>query len=252
MKMKRKKPVIALAQIQYFDMSTTNNVLKIIKYIKKAKKRGADIVCFPEACIRRRDTLELNDKLINRIRAECKKNSIWCIISDDIIIKKKSYNTSILINREGKIKGKYKKIHLYGDNNVKPGKRIMVFKTDFAKIGIVACWDIAFPELFKKMKEKGAEIVFCPAQWWYDSQANKEDHRQMEMKVLESLVLARAYENVYFVALCNPVMDTKFQVSYSAIASPTKLLRRIVNRQGLITAKINLNEIKKIEKIYKK
>jgi len=247
--MKHKKPVIALAQIKYFDESKSNNLAKIKRYIRKAKKRQADIVCFPESTVHKTKVLSFDHKFIKEIQEECKKNSIWCIISEDISIKSKPYNVAMLINREGKIAGHYKKINLYGDK-VFPGKKVYVFDTDFAKIGIVICWDISFPELFKKMKQAGAEIVFCPSQWCYDTPAHDKDHVKREIKILESIIRARAFENVNFVALCNPVVDSKYQVSYSGIASPTKILKEIVKKEGLIVARIDLGEIKKMHKIY--
>ncbi len=244
-----KKPVIALAQIRYFDIKTKHNVDKIIKYIKLAKKRGADIICFPEACIHKTDVLELNSEFLKRIREECKKNSIWCIVTDDFQIKKQVHNTSLVIDREGKIKAGYKKIHLYGDKRAMSGRNILIVNTDFAKIGIAICWDIAYPDLFKRMGKAGAEIVFCPSQWWYDAKAHDEKHEEREMKILESLILARAFENLFFVAVCNPVLETKYQISYSAIASPTRILKKIVRREGLIVTKLNLNELKKLKKV---
>lgn len=242
-------PKIALAQIKYFDISRRNNVEKIKKYIKKARKLGADIVCFPESCVHKTETLYFNDSLIKEIREECRKNSIWCIITEDLEIRKRRYNTAVLIDREGNIKGNYKKIHLYGDE-VDPGSRVRIFKTDFAKIGIVICWDLAFPALFKRLKEAGAEIVFCPSQWEYETKAHKEKHKEREIKLLESLAMARAFENLYFVALCNPVVDSKYLVSYSTIVSPHKVLKKIIGKEGMIVSKINLNEIKKFEEIY--
>jgi predicted amidohydrolase len=247
--MTKKKPVIALAQIRYFDVSTKHNKKKIKQYIKLAKKVGADIVCFPESCLYK-SSLELEHKIIKEIQEECRKNQIWCIVTDDIVVKGRTYNISILINRKGEIKGGYKKIHLYGDRKVTPGKKAMVFRTDFGKIGIAICWDLAFPDLFREMKAKGAQIVFCPSQWWYDTKAHDKKHAEREMEILESLVLARAYENVFFVALCNPVVDSKFQISYSVIASPTKILNKIVKKEGLIVSEVNLSEIKRMEKIY--
>jgi predicted amidohydrolase len=249
--MKKRQPIIALAQIEY-DPRKKNNIDKIIKYIKEAKRKKADIVCFPESCICRTKTLHFDDELIKQLKIECKKNSIWCIITEDIILRGKPYNMSILIDRNGKVKGNYKKIHLYGDSEeLNAGKKIKVLQTDFAKIGIAICWDLAFPELFKKMKKAGAEIVFCPAQWAYEQKAHDKQHKKREKEILESLILARAFENLYFVALGNPVRKyEKEQVSYSAIASPHKILKEIVGKEGLITAKINLGEIKKFEKIY--
>lgn len=253
--MKNENPVIALAQIKYFDVCKSHNVEKIKKYIRLAKGAKADIVCFPETCVHKTEFLHMNHRLINQIREECKKNSIWCIITENMNVRGKDYNIAVLIDREGKIKGTYKKIHLYGDE-VKPGKKTRVFKTDFAKIGIIICWDITFPELFRKMKKAGVQIVFCPAKWWYDPEAHgkkqKLKHKKKtEIKILESLIRARAFENVLYVALCNPVMDSKYQISYSAIASPHGIVKEIIDKEGLITAKVNLKEIKRLRKVYK-
>jgi len=248
---KRKEATIALAPIKYFDISKKDNLLKIKKYIRLAAKKNSDIICFPESCLHKKEVLRLNDGIIKEIQEECKNNSIWCIITEDIIIKKRPYNTAILINRNGEIKGKYKKIHIY-DEEVMAGKKVKVFKTDFARIGIVICWDLAFPELFRKMKEKKAEIVFCPAQWCYEEKAYDTKHKEREINLLKALVSARAFENVFFVALCNPLVDRKDQVSYSAIASPTKIIKETIDSERLIVAKLNLEEIKRIENIYKK
>jgi len=247
--MKKRTAIIALAPIKYFDIAKKDNLEKIKKYIRLAGRAKADIVCFPESCLHKAKTLHIYDKMIKEIREECKKNSIWAIVSEDLFFKGKSYNTALLIGRDGKVKGKYNKIHLY-DDEVHPGKKSMVFKTDFAKIGIVICWDLAFPELFKRMKKTGAEIVFCPAQWCYEEKAHDKHHKEREIDLLKSLASARAFENLYFIAICNPLRDASDQVSYSAIVSPHKVLKETIDKEGLIISKIDLNEIKKLEKLY--
>src|SRR3989344_457273 len=98
----KKNPIIALAQIKYFDISKSHNLEKIKKYIKLAKKRHADIVCFPESCLHRTKELHLEHRIIKEISEECKKNSIWCIVTEDIVIKKRLYNVAVLIDRKGK------------------------------------------------------------------------------------------------------------------------------------------------------
>lgn len=254
--MKKRNPIVALAQIRYFDVHKRHNVEKIKRYIRLAKKKNADIICFPESCVHKSSFLDFNHKLINEIKEECRKNSIWCIISDDMIVKRKVYNTAILIDREGKIKGNYKKIHLYGDSDeVVAGRKPRVFKTDFAKIGIAICWDLAYPRLFKKMKKKGAEIVFCPTFWKYELRAHsarkyEEKHKERERATLKSLLMARAFENLFFVALCNPALGEKDLISYSAICSPHRVLSEINGREGLIFSKVNLDEIGKLQKLY--
>lgn len=246
---KKRNPIIALAQIRYFDTIEKHNVEKIKRYIKKAGKIGADIICFPETCVHKTDNLELNHRLIKEIQKACRENSIWAIITDSFLIKKIPYKISILIDRGGRIRGKYKKINLYDDNG-KSGNKIFIYQTDFAKIGIVICWDLAFPELFRRIKMAGAEIVFCPSKWCYEKSAHDKDHKERELILLKSIIRSRAFENLFFVALTNPVMKRKDLISYSAIASPHKIIGEIKDREGLIHCKINLNEIKKFSKIY--
>lgn len=247
--MKRRMPLVALAQIKY-NHTGKHNIEIIKKYIRLAAEKKADIVCFPETCINRPKKLPLNHSLIKEIQDTCKENSIWAIITDYFFTNNKLYKMALLIDRKGKIKGKYKKIHLYGDISKEAGKRIFVFKTDFAKIGIVICWDLAFPRLFKKMKKAGAEIIFCPAHWGYEIQAHKEDPKNAELNLLKSMLLSRAFENLNFVAVCSPVADEWDLISYSAISSPHKILAEIKDKEGLITARLNLNEIKKFSKLY--
>ena len=258
---KRKNPIIAVAQIRYYDTAEKHNVAKIKKYIRLAKKRNADIICFPESSVHKTDFMSFDHKLIQEIKEECKKNSIWCIIDDDMVIKGKVYNAAILIDREGKINGEYRKINIMGegyDSPVKAGKRIKVFETDFAKIGIAICWDLNFPSLFKKMKKRGAEIIFCPTSWKYEARAHhpivyNERHRKREFATLKSLVMTRAFENLFFVALCSPAKNEneKDLVPYSAICSPHKVIKDLKDKEGLITTEINLKEIGKLEKLYK-
>jgi predicted amidohydrolase len=255
---KRKNPIIAVAQIEYYDTAEKHNVAKIKKYIQLAKKKNADIICFPESCIHKMGFLSFNHRLIHEIREECKKNSIWCIIDDEMTKMGRAYNMAILINREGKIAGTYKKINIMGESEgVKAGRRVKVFKTDFGKIGIVLCWDLAYPKLFRKMKRKGAEIVFCPTYWKYEIRAHnkkkyEEKYRKREMQTLKSLVIARAFENLFYVALSNPAHGGDRElVSYSAICSPHKVLKEIKDKEGMIFAEINLNNISKLEKLYK-
>lgn len=240
-----KNPIIAVAQIKYFDNSTTNNLNKILRYIRLAKAKHADIVCFPESCLHKRDSLDINHAIIKRISEECRRNSIWCIVTDDILKKnKKVYNTAVLIDRKGKVRGEYRKIHLHGDET-SAGKNPFVFRTDFGRIGIAICWDLAFPELFRKMKDKGAQIVFCPSMWeGYD--LGMHDDEKKEFDILKALTLSRAYENIFFVALCNPTKNSRYLIPYSAICSPTKIIGEIKHREGLLVRKINTGEIRKL------
>jgi predicted amidohydrolase len=77
----------------------------------------------------------------------------------------KTYDTAVLIDRDGRIAGKYRKTHLplaEVEDGETPGNEYPVFETDFGRIGILICWDFVFPETFRIMRLEGAEIVFLP------------------------------------------------------------------------------------------
>ena len=77
----------------------------------------------------------------------------------------KTYDTAVLIDRRGRIAGKYRKTHLplaEVEDGETPGSEYPVFDTDFGRIGILICWDFVFPETVRIMRLEGAEIVFLP------------------------------------------------------------------------------------------
>ncbi len=75
------------------------------------------------------------------------------------------HNTLVLIDREGRIVGRYRKIHLTigeGENGLTPGNEYAVFDTDFGKVGLLTCWDNWFSESARALRLKGAEMIFMP------------------------------------------------------------------------------------------
>lgn len=80
------------------------------------------------------------------------------------------YNTSILLSPKGEILAKYRKIHLFGYNSkeaqlLTPGQDPVVVKTLFGNIGMATCFDLRFPELFRIMVDKGAQIFLISSAW---------------------------------------------------------------------------------------
>ena len=75
------------------------------------------------------------------------------------------HNTLVLIDREGRIVGKYRKIHLTmgeGESGLTPGTEYAVFDTDFGKVGLLTCWDNWFSESARALRLKGAEMLVMP------------------------------------------------------------------------------------------
>ncbi len=94
------------------------------------------------------------------------------------------YNTAVLIDRDGRLVGKYRKVNLPYDefeDGITPGSEYPVFQTDFGKVGMMICWDSQFPDAARALALQGAEIILMPI---WDGTA--------------PLTLARAVENQVF------------------------------------------------------
>jgi predicted amidohydrolase len=81
-----------------------------------------------------------------------------------------SYNTAVLIDRQGRVAGKYRKVYLPREEiegGLTPGRDCPVFDTDFGRVAIMVCWDGSFPDVARIMGRKGAEVILVPAAGGY-------------------------------------------------------------------------------------
>jgi predicted amidohydrolase len=75
------------------------------------------------------------------------------------------YNTAILLDRAGKLVGKYRKVYLPREEierGLAPGNAFAVWETDFGKLGVMICYDVFFAEPAKALAMRGAEVVAMP------------------------------------------------------------------------------------------
>ncbi len=107
------------------------------------------------------------------------------------------FNTSVMIDPNGKILAEYRKIHLYGYGSkeakiLSPGREVVVVETDLGRFGLSTCYDLRFPEQYRSMMFKGAETFLVTSGWPFP-------------RVESWIVLnqARAIENVCYLVSCN-------------------------------------------------
>jgi predicted amidohydrolase len=96
------------------------------------------------------------------------------------------YNTAVLIDRQGRIAGKYRKVYLPREeieSGLTPGNDYPVFATDFGRIGMMICWDTQYADPARALALRGAELILMPI--WGGN---------------ETLAKARAIENRVFLA----------------------------------------------------
>ena len=112
-------------------------------------------------------------------------------------------NTSVLLDREGRTAATYRKMHLFGFGSLEtqvltPGTEVVTAATDFGRVGLATCYDLRFPELFRRMVDQGAEFFLVCSAWPYP----RLEHWLM-------LNLVRALENLAFLVSSNCVGITR-------------------------------------------
>lgn len=229
---------IAVAQIEV-DEDINTNLKKILHYIDLAK--DADLICFPETCLNGEEEVTDVSKHVKRIQKKCKEKSIYCIFGSYVPKMNKNRNVIFLINREGKILYKYYKVHLYKTEkaSIVAGKTNRLVQTEFGPIGIINCWDFAFPSYIQKLSKKGARVIFCPSYLV----SHKEDG-----PALRSIPLVRAFENLSYYISCDACTDETLSESY--ICHPQKVLKKIRKKEGIIFADLDFAEIDRLRAEY--
>ena len=198
----------------------------------EAASNGADVIALPEMwdCPYSNDYFreyaETADgetvKFMSDLAAELGVYLIGGSISE--IDDDKVYNTAFCFDREGRMIGRHRKTHLF-DIDVEGGIRFMesdtltagdsatVIDTEFGKIGVAICYDVRFPELFRRMTLDGARMVILPAAF---NMTTGPAHWDITMR-------ARALDNQIFFAANSPARDEEgIYVAYgnSCIVSP--------------------------------
>lgn len=206
---------IALCQMKgSFDKKESMRIAE--KYIREAAENGAQVISLPEMwnCPYSneyfREYGEVEDgETVSFLSQLASKLGVYIIggsipeLDDD-----KVYNTSFIFDGKGNLIGKHRKVHLF-DIDVKGGIRFMesdtltagndmtVIDTEFCKIGVAICYDVRFPEWFRKMALAGAKLVVLPAAF---NMTTGPAHWDLSMR-------ARALDNQIYFAANSPARD---------------------------------------------
>jgi len=199
------------------------NLKKAIGRIGEAAKKGARIVCLPE--LFRSQYFCQNEDIKNFTLAElipgpstealskvARQKKIVIVAS---IFEKRTagiyHNTAVVIDANGKIAGKYRKMHIpddplyYEKFYFTPGDLgFRTHETKYGKIGALVCWDQWFPEAARLTALSGAQFLFYPtAIGWLPNE--KPEMRRAQHSAWETIQRAHAIANGVYVAVVNRV-----------------------------------------------
>jgi predicted amidohydrolase len=168
------KTRIVTTCVKIRHQTLAENLKDWLKIVDKAGALNPDVILLSEAVYERGVGLsgkKLGEKipgtLTNAMAKKAVKYNSYIVFSMfERVDEKTVYNTAVLIDRKGKIIGKYHKIHVPDDEiaaGVIPDDKYPVFKTDFGIVGLEICWDLVVPEIAQELVAKGAQIILAPS-----------------------------------------------------------------------------------------
>jgi len=242
-----KKPTVSLIQMDVKTAHVEENLLTAAKLMEKAIKRDSDYIVLPEMwatgfAYENLSSITKNyfDEIMSFMTGHAKEARAY-IIGGSIPEDKNGniYNTCFVISPDGKIAGKFSKVHAFSpfgeDKHFAGGKYYPPIKTEHAKIAAAVCYDLRFPELTRKLALEGMELLFLPAQF----PLIREAHWNV-------LLQARAIENAVFACGCNRVgRDRKNEYGGgSAIISPWgEIIEKGSDKEEVVTASIDMKKV---------
>lgn len=201
-----------------------NNLKTVCDRIGEAAAKGAKIVCLQELfrtlyfCRTEEyepfglaeDVPGPTTEILQRVAAE---HEVVIVAS---LFEKRArglfHNTAAVIDAGGSYLGKYRKMHIPDDPGFyekfyfAPGDLgYRVFKTRYAAIGVLLCWDQWYPEAARLTALKGAEILFYPTAVGWALSEESDEVRRSQMQAWKIIQQSHAIANGVYVAAANRV-----------------------------------------------
>lgn len=224
---------VAVIQMHPKPMQLEANFERAADYIRAAARQHAHLAVLPEyhllnwvptdpkfneACSQWQTYLQKYQDLAK----ECNINVVPGTIielHDAGTPRERLLNVAYFISNTGEILGKYVKKNLWGSierdhltsSTHAPHE---VFDTPLGKVGLLICWDLAFPEAFRELIDQGAKLIIIPTFWTLNdcSEDGRAINPTSEVLFIDSILTARCFENT-----CGKVLHHNFVKSDSNI-----------------------------------
>ena len=238
------------------------NLRKAERLIGQAAEGGARLVVLPEyfPMIGANDAGRLeaaesegSGPIQGFLSGMARRHKIWLVGGSLPLLASrpdKTRNTCFAYDEQGEQRARYDKIHLFSfengkeryeeGNSIEPGEQVAVCDTPFGKMGLSICYDLRFPELFRKMGE--VDLIVVPAAF---TEPTGIAH-------WEILLRSRAVENqCYVIASAQGGLHPNGRRTYgnSMIIDPWgEMLARMDKGEGIVMAEMELSRIEEVRK----
>ncbi len=206
---------IALAQLEIERGDLEGNVDRAVTAVSRAADRGVDLVCLPELFtvgyfafdLYERCAEPLEGETFTRLADAAADHGVAVLagsIVEDLAETRSETpapdglaNTAALFDADGERRLVYRKHHLFGYDSIEnellvPGERLETAAIGGFTVGVTTCYDLRFPELYRELTDRGADLVLVPSAWPYP-----------RIEHWETLSRSRAIENQCYVATIN-------------------------------------------------
>lgn len=242
---------LTLAQMNIALGDVRKNSASAETIIAEAARRGSHVVVFPElwttgyALDRSKElAAQLNTGIFAQLATWATQNKISIIGST---LEKRGLeinNSASFFAPNGRMMGVYRKIHLFKlmdeDRWLQPGQAPLLMDLPWGTTGIAICYDLRFPELFRRYAVDGAKIVFIPAEWPLE-----------RIEHWRTLLAARAIENQMYIVAVNSVGETGNTIfgGHSMVIDPWgKTVVEMGEQPGLASVEIELDLVDIVRK----
>jgi N-carbamoylputrescine amidase len=214
---------IALVQTSC-ERNPAENIAKACEKIREAANRGARIICLQELFTTRYfcqtedyeafDYAETVPGPSIQVMQELARELEVVLVASVFEVRARGlyHNTAAVIDADGAYLGKYRKMHIPDDPGFyekfyfTPGDLgYKVFKTRYATIGVLICWDQWYPEAARLTALKGAEILFYPTAIGWAATEHSSEVRRTQQEAWKTIQMSHAVANGVFVAAANRV-----------------------------------------------
>lgn len=242
------KSILSLAQFQSIVGDIDSNLEHAIGFIKQARDKKAQLILFPELWTsgyslgNPEENAAKNIIAIEKLNQYAKDYQIS--IAGSYILKENGqiYNRFLLIDPRVGILPVYDKVHLFQltgeEKTFSSGRQLTIVDEPWGKTALTICYDLRFPELYRRLAVDGARVILVPAQW--------PERRIQHWNIL---LQARAIEDQCYLLGCNSVGTISGDVygGNSAIIDPWgKILAQADGRyEELLLAEIDTEVIDK-------
>jgi predicted amidohydrolase len=218
---------IAVVQFEIQPFAPAENLAKAEQFIQEVSSK-ADMVVFPEDFLTgplagNKAFVDYENSYVQHFQRLAVKYGIDLVPGSFVEGAHNGlYNTTYYIDKTGTIRGKYRKVNLWHPERtyLTPGNGSCVFDTQHGRVGLIICWDLISPEVFRSMLRQDVEIVICPSYWCLEDASVGLIHEpNSEIKLVNALCTARAFENEIILVFANAA-------AYSSVPGTDQLIGR--------------------------